>query len=118
LIAEIAPPLYRQMHEYALSVFKDAAKLYHVTTDLEKIPDVNRLKDQELVTLLDEVDSRQLLHITYGYLLNAKTPEGADLFKSRFFHVLTQFEEEYWSLLERHIEKHLISLGVEKGEKP
>ena len=118
LIAEIAPPLYRQMHEYALSVFKDAAKLYHVTTDLEKIPDVHRLKDQELVSLLDEVDSRQLLHITYGYLLNAKTPEGADLFRNRFFHVLTQFEEEYWSLLERHIEKHLVSLGVEKGEGP
>jgi len=118
LIAEIAPPLYRQMHQYALSVFKDAAKLYHVTTDLEKIPDVNRLKDQELVALLDEVDSRQLLHITYGYLLNAKTPEGTDLFRNRFFHVLTQFEEEYWLHLERHIEKHLISLGVEKGERP
>jgi hypothetical protein len=28
-----------------------------------------------------------------------------------------QYEEDYWSLLEKHIEKHLSSLGAEKKDQ-
>jgi hypothetical protein len=100
------------MHRFALSIFKEAAKLYHVTTDLNRIPNLEKLQDQELPTLLDQDDSRQLLHITYGYLLNAKDGNGKSLFRQRFYHTLTQYEEDYWSLLEKHIGKHLDSLGL------
>ena len=116
LVSQKAPALYREMHEFALSAFKDAAKLYHVTTDLGRIPELERLKDHELPELLEREDSRQLLHITFGYLLNAKDSKGQILFKDRFYSTLTQYEEDYWSLLERHIGNHLMSLGVEKGE--
>jgi hypothetical protein len=109
------PTLYREMHRFALKVFKDASRLYHVTTDLEQIPKLEGLSDQELSSLLDQDDSRQLLHITYGFLLNAKDENGKKLFRDRFFRTLTQYEEDYWSLLEKHIEKHLIALGL-KGE--
>jgi len=114
LIARLNPSLYREMHRFALSTFKEAAKLYHVTTDLNRIPNLEKLQDQELPTLLDRDDSRQLLHITYGYLLNAKDKDGKNLFRERLYHTLTQYEEDYWSLLERHIEKHLNSLGLGK----
>jgi hypothetical protein len=112
LIALVDPSLYREMHRFALSIFKEAAKLYHVTTDLNRIPNLEKLQDQELPTLLDQDDSRQLLHITYGYLLNAKDGNGKSLFRQRFYHTLTQYEEDYWSLLEKHIGKHLDSLGL------
>jgi hypothetical protein len=112
LIARLNPSLYREMHRFALSTFKEASKLYHVTTDLNRIPNLEKLQDQELPTLLDQDDSRQLLHITYGYLLNAKDNDGKNLFRERLYHTLTQYEEDYWSLLERHIEKHLDSLGL------
>jgi len=112
LIALINPSLYREMHQFALSAFKDASKLYHVTTDLEKIPKLEALQDQDLPSLLEQDDSRQLLHITYGYLLNARDDSGKNLFKDRFFQTLTQYEEDYWSLLEKHIEKHLSSLRL------
>jgi hypothetical protein len=108
------PSLYREIHPYALSKFKEASRLYHVTTDLTRIPNLQELNDQELFSLLDQEDSRQLLHITYGYLLNAKDRDGKNLFKDRLYHTLTQYEEEYWSLIEKHIEKHLSSLGVKK----
>ena len=114
LIARLNPSLYREMHRFALSTFKEAAKLYHVTTDLNRIPNLEKLQDQELPTLLDQDDSRQLLHITYGYLLNSKDNDGKNLFRERLYHTLTQYEEDYWSLLERHIEKHLDSLGLQR----
>ena len=112
LTALAVPSLYREMHRFALSVFEEASKLYHVTTDLARIPDPQELQDKDLADLLDQKDCRQLLHITYGYLLNAKGANGKDLFRSRFNQVLAQYEEDYWSLLVKHFEKHLDSLGV------
>jgi hypothetical protein len=114
LIASISPSLYREMHRWALSKFGEASKLYHVTTDLNRIPKLEELQDQELPSLLDREDSRQLLHITYGYLLNAKDGRGRYLFKDKLYQILSQYEEDYWSFLEQHIGKHLDSLGVEK----
>jgi len=116
LVALRNPSLYREIHRYALSKFKEASTLYHVTTDLTRIPNLQELNDQELFSLLDQEDSRQLLHITYGYLLNAKDRDGKNLFRDQFYHTLTQYEEEYWSLIEKHIENHLSSLGVKKRE--
>jgi len=116
LIALKTPPLFREMHQVALASFTEASKLYHVTTDLRRIPNLETLHDRDLPALLDQVDPRQLLHITYGFLLNAKDREGKDLFRDRFYQTLAHYEEDYWSLLERHIQKHLTSLGVEKGE--
>jgi hypothetical protein len=115
MIALMNPPLYREMHPFALSVFKEASKLYHVTTNLDLIPKAETLQDQELPSFLEREDSRQVLHITYGYLLNAKDKSGKNLFRDRLYHTMSRYEEDYWSLLERHIEKHLNSLGVENN---
>jgi hypothetical protein len=116
LIALMSPALYREMHRFALSVFQEAIKSYSVTTDLDQIPKLEELNDEELPGILDQDDSRQLLHITYEYLLNAKNDTGGSLFKDRLYHILTRYEEDYWALIERQIEKHLHSLGVKKKE--
>ena len=114
LIALTNPSLYREMHQFALSIFKEASKLYPVTADLDRIPKIGTLQDQELPSLLGREDSRQLLHVTYGYLLNAKDENGKNLFKDRLYQTISKYEEDYWSLVERHIEKHIASLGVAK----
>ena len=116
LIALIHPLLYREMHALALSQFKEASKPYHVTTDPNLIPKLEELSDEDLPTLLDREDCRQILHITYGVLLNAKNQSGEYLFKNRLYHTLMRYEEDYWSVLEAQIEKHLSSLGVKKRE--
>jgi len=107
LVALVNPSLFREMHRLALSKFAEASKVYPVAADITRIPKIEALQDQELPSLLDQDDSRQLLHITYGYLLDPKNP-----LRNRFLSFLSQYEENYWSLLEGHIEKHLISLGV------
>jgi hypothetical protein len=56
----------------------------------------------------------QLFDITSGDLLNATNEAGKNLFKTPLYQTLTQYEEDYWSMLETSIEKHLSFLGVEK----
>jgi len=114
LVALMAPSLYREMHEYALRVFEEASKLYHVTAEPGRIPRLQDLPDEKLPELLNQRDSRQLLHITYGFLLNARFPDGKDRFRRRFYEVLDRYEETYWDLLAVHMERHLDLLGARK----
>jgi len=109
LISLKDPSLYREMHQEALSSFGEASKQYHVTTDLSRIPPTKDLIDSELPGLLDQENARQLFHITYGFLLKSEL-------RGRFFKTLIHCEEDYASLLENHIEKHLEYLGVEKRD--
>jgi hypothetical protein len=113
------PALYREIHKYALSVFDEAKKYYHVTTDLKKIPNVDKLKDAELPGLFDQSDrshddSRQLIHITYGLILNKKNGDGSFAFKDRLYKLWREREEEYAQALVKHIGRHLQTLGVKK----
>jgi len=114
LVALVHPLLYREMHSLAFSERIQASKPYHVTVDLNRIPKLEELSDEDLPDLLDQEDCRQLLRITYGALLNAANQSGEYLFRERLYHTLTRYEEDYWSMLEAHIEKHLSSLGVKK----
>ncbi len=117
LIALGNPSLCREIYRYALSKFKETSSLYQVTAGLSRIPNLEKLSDEELPALLDQEDSRQLLHITCGDLLNAKDEAGKNIFRNQLYQILIQYEEDYWSLLENHFEKHLNLLGVKKKRK-
>ena len=115
-VAASDPALYRSIHKYALTMFDEAKKFYHVTTDLNKIPDVDTLKDEELVDLFTQNDARQLIHITYGFILNVKDDDGNYLYKDKLFKMWRDNEEVYANMLDAHIGKHLELLyaGFEK----
>ena len=116
VVAKTDPSLYRELHKYALSVFSEAQKYYHVTTDLSKIPDISTIKDSGLVTLFENNDSRQLIHITYGLILSLKNQNGADsgsfVFRDRLYRFWEEREKEYRGALVKHIGKHLELLGI------
>ena len=114
VVAVINPGLYREIHKFAISVFDEARKFYHVTTDLKKIPDIDIIKDTELPGLFSQNDSRQLIHITYGLILNKKNQDGSYTFKDRLYKLWLEKEEAYAQALEKHIGKHLDLLGVKK----
>lgn len=109
LISWVNSSLFKEMVQLALTRFEEASKLYHVTADLKKIPKLDHISEPNLSQLLDQEDARQLLHITYGFLL--KSP-----LKDQIFKTLNEHEEDYWMLLQHHIEKHLNALGLKKGE--
>jgi hypothetical protein len=113
VIAQAAPGLYKEIHKYALSVFSEAQKYYHVTTNLGNIPEVDSLADSDLPKLFENNDSRQLIHITYGLILNKKNPDNSSFaFKDKLYDLWQKHEELYNQALFRHIGKHLDLLGV------
>ena len=57
-------------------------------------------------------DARQILHITYGLILCAVNTDGTSVFKGDIYDTLNEYEEEYYSALQKHIGKHLKFLGI------
>ncbi|MDN5338066.1 MAG: tagaturonate epimerase [Thermotogaceae bacterium] len=111
IIAIYSPKLYRRIHEFALKVFDKDKASYHVTTDLSKIPDIDTLSDSELPKLFENNSVRQLIHITYGSVLNAKDERNEYLFRDSIHKILFEYEEEYYSSIAKHIGKHIKLLG-------
>ncbi|MCL2211609.1 MAG: tagaturonate epimerase family protein [Treponema sp.] len=98
------PGLYREIHKYAFTVFDEAKKYYHVTADITKIPGIQEIKDDDLPGLFDNSsDLRQLIHITYGFIL--------DVYKDRLYALWHMHEDEYRSAIVKHIGRHLELLG-------
>jgi len=110
IIAENDSSLYRDIHQHALKRFEDASEYYHVNTDLSKVPDLARVSDQELPELLEINEVRQLLHITYGYILQDKAGEEY-LFRNRLYDFWESHEKEYRAALKTHIGRHLDKLS-------
>lgn len=112
VIAQVNPQLYRRMHIFALSVLDEAREYYNISAKPENVADIDTLDDEQLPELMDKVDSRQLLHITYGLILHAINPDGSSMFRSDIYHTLNINESKYYAALIEHIGKHLSSLGI------
>lgn len=115
IVAQADTELYRKIHSFALAHFEEAKKYYHVTTDLSAIKPLEDVKDCELPEFFADNNARQLIHITYGLILNAKDDEGRPLFRNRLYKLWREHEEEYALALEKHIGKHLEMLGCPKA---
>ena len=111
VIAEKTPAVYRQIHTFALSALDEAKKYYHIGADTGKIPDIKGLSDSELPQLMNKPDSRQVLHITYGLILQAKNPDGSYRFRDLIYDILNEYEQDYYNALYKHINRHLTDLG-------
>ena len=112
VIAAKAPGLYREIHVFALENLAEAKKYYHTTENVANIADINSVSDAELPDYLERDDSRQVLHITYGLVLQAVSSDGTPLFRDRIFKFLRENESDYLEALEKHIGRHLSALGA------
>lgn len=104
--------LFREMYRHSIKRLDDAKAYYHIFTDKSMVPDEKTYQDYQLDGLLTLEESRQALHITYGFLLGDMNDEGGYLFRDRFFKVLHQFEDTYDTCIKKHIGRHLTSLGI------
>ena len=69
------------------------------SAELAKVPAASALGDADLPGLLDQFDARQVLHVTFGSVL--------DQFGGRILQALEQNEEAHYALLEAHFVRHL-----------
>ena len=102
------PELYRRMHKKAFQHFGEATKLYHITADLSKIVPLESIDDDKLEQYLNAIESRQLLHITYGGLLHDVEV------RDDFFKALNEEENLHYEIVKKHLEKHLRLLGLDR----
>lgn len=101
IIAEKNPCLYRKCHKLALEVFEEAKKYYVVTTNLKNVPEIDDIVDEDLPLLFRNNDARQLIHITYGMLLNDME------LREPLFTTWRKYQKEYADAIYKHIGKHL-----------
>jgi hypothetical protein len=111
VIIETDPGLYREIHRFALTQLGEARKYYHISADPGRIPDLDGLSDAQLAGLMEQNDARQVIHITYGLILQAKDENGNYRFRDRIYRCLNENENLYYLKLENHIGKHLGKLG-------
>jgi hypothetical protein len=100
-IARLEPALFRAIIDFALERYPTDRATYHVSAEVEKVPDITKMPDDQLVSLLDDFHAREVLHVTYGSVLNHTS------FRAPFFEVLRHNEETYAEFLEVHFIKHI-----------
>ena len=108
IIARHDPQLFREIVHYSIKHFEEDRKTYHLSTNLSDIPLIDEIPDEALEkTYLDNNYGRQVLHVTYGSILTAKTEDGRWLFRDRIKKILIDNEEEYYQTISKHMERHI-----------
>jgi tagaturonate epimerase len=97
VIANNDPDLMREVLTLALDSFEANRKSYHLSCDPTRIP--TDPTDDEVARLMDRVDSRQVLHVGYGAILEE--------FGIRMYQVWNDNEEEHHRIISDHFVKHL-----------
>jgi hypothetical protein len=104
-IAEVSPELFREIADFARGRYPVDRASYHVSAEVEKMPDPASLSDDTLTSLLDDFHAREILHVTFGSVLHH--PD----FRAPFFAALRGDEEVYYRMLETHFGRHFAPFG-------
>ncbi|HUS92301.1 MAG TPA: tagaturonate epimerase family protein [Phycisphaerae bacterium] len=108
-VAHTDPALFREVLQFARDRYELDRRTYHVSADLEKVPTADDLAfgdvdDAELTGLLDQFDTRQVLHVTFGSVLTA---DGGERFRTRLYAALGADEEAHYAALAAHLGRHV-----------
>ena len=107
-IARIEPGLFREIHDFAREHYERDRATYHVSADMGKVPPAAALTDAELAGRIDDFDTRQALHVTFGSVLTA---DGGERFRKRLYAALERDEEAHYAALAAHLGRHVAPLA-------
>ena len=93
------PAFFRTILDFSRGKFEYDRKTYFLDCQLEKVPAAAELNDEQLPGLLDQFDARQVLHVTFGSVLD----EYGDELKA----FIRAHEAEYLAGLDLHFAKHV-----------
>lgn len=115
-IASTSPDLFREIHGFALERYETDRATYHVSASLAGARRFADVPDGDLPAALESVDARQVLHVTYGSVLNERDGQGRLRFADRLFAALRASREAYATGLEAHFVRHMAPFAVSAGE--
>jgi hypothetical protein len=98
-VAAVDPRFFREILTLALERYPQDRATYHVSADAARVPSPGGLADDRLDGVLDLFDGREVLHVTFGSVL--------DRFGARLLTVLDAHEEAHYAALETHFLRHL-----------
>jgi tagaturonate epimerase len=99
VVAQVEPAFFREILELARQRYPQERASYHVSAQEERVPAAESLPDAGLPALLDDFHTRQVLHVTYGAVL--------ERYGKQLKTLLATFEPEYAAGLQRHFGQHL-----------
>jgi hypothetical protein len=98
-VAQVAPALFREIVAFARERYEEDRVTYHVSAQLANVPAPDALSAADLPGLLEQFDARQVLHVTFGSVL--------DRFGDQLLATLREHEEVYHEMLQAHFRRHL-----------
>jgi hypothetical protein len=99
-ISRFNPGLFREIVRFAIERYPEDRATYHVSALLDKMPGLDVTSDDGLPEMLENFHAREILHVTYGSVLNSPK------FREPFFDELISREEAYTQTVEAHFDKH------------
>jgi hypothetical protein len=98
------PELFRSILDLARECYPADRAGYHVSAQLSRVEPSGDLEDDQLPNLLDQDDTRQVLHVTYGSVLDE---HRVDLMA-----MLQGNDEAYAAALSEHLGRHMEPFGL------
>jgi len=98
-LAGADPAFFRAILTLARARYETDRASYHVSADVRRVPPPETLRDDELPALLDDFHARQVLHVTFGYVIATCG--------DRLRAALEAHQEAYYAALEAHFRRHL-----------
>ena len=100
-IGHLDPALFRRLLDFAVSRYEEDRQAYHVSGRLDRMPPYATMADEALPDTLEDFHTRQVLHVTFGSVLN----DGE--LRPLFFDVLRRGTATYQEMLVKHFVRHL-----------
>jgi tagaturonate epimerase len=99
VVATQDPPFFRRILDLAHGRFQTDRKTYYIDCQPEKVPFGNQVAEAQMPAMLEDFDARQLLHVTFGSVL--------DVYGDELRAFAAAHEADYRAGLERHFARHL-----------
>jgi hypothetical protein len=109
VLARKDPQLFREIAAFSLIAFAEDKATYHISVDVSRIPPLKSVSNADLPSLVETHDSRQLLHVAFGSVLNSPLRE-------RLVRAILEVEDEHLDALAAHLGRHIQGLGGEAHE--
>lgn len=90
---------FRRILDFARGRYAEDRRSYHVSAELGRVPAAADLGDDELPALLEDFHARQVLHVTFGSVL--------DTYGEKLHDFLNAHESEYHAALKQHFDRHI-----------
>ncbi|UCD38409.1 MAG: hypothetical protein JSW54_02720, partial [Fidelibacterota bacterium] len=106
-IARVDPALFREILDFSREHYEVEKRTYHVSADPQKVLPAESYSDNELASLLELDDARQILHVAFGKVLTDRDQSGGYAFRDRLLDTLEAHEEVHYDTLCRHFQRHI-----------